>query len=720
MTTSTSTNNNNQNIQQASLYVGDLHPLVTESMLYATFSNIGHVLSARVCRDVARQSSLGYGYVNFENPKDAERALETLIYENLMGRQIRIMWCVRDPSLRKSGRGNIFIKNLEKNIGQKDLYDTFSQFGKILSCKIAIDDQGNSKGYGFIHFEDENCAKNAIEAVNGKMINERLVYVGPFIPRNQRKTATGKPKFNNCYVKNFGTDLTDDGLKELFAPFGEIKSACVMRDEEKKSKGFGFVCFADPSNAEEAVEKMNGKEVNGQTLYVSRAQRKDERQEALRQQFEKQRNERIAKYAAGVNLYVKNLDDSIDDARLKEAFSKYGKITSAKVMTDANGVSKGFGFVCFTSPDEARDAVKLNGQLLGTKPLYVALAQRREDRRAKLVAEHQQRMQLRPTIPNMPPTHGFTNLFGQAPFNPAQRFFQANAPLGSQPRWNRGGMAGPQVQLGHAGIGAAPSLRPGMPSPYIQQPGAMAAMNQGNFVNPQLRGQAANRAIMPNAMSALSSGAPGGMVAAGQSGPQAYGSQRSVQMLGTTQPMARAAIGSVNAAVRPTPMNQVRPISQTNINVSPLAAGTAAAANVRFNQTARNVMAQQQGPRPVGSPVRSSGIGEQIEDQAQLSNVQQGNEMRQGGDTTAKKYTAEQRQQIGDQIFVEVSKTDPNRAGKITGMLLKMGDGYLDELLSSQDKLRNAVSSCLEVLENKERQANKGEARAEAEKSDRS
>ena len=90
---------------------------------------------------------------------------------------------------------------------------------------------------------------------------------------------------------------------------------------------------------------------------------------------------------------MKNLEDEVDDARLHKGFSKFGTITSAKVMHNDMGVSKGFGFVCFSSPEEAMKAVtEMDGRIIVSKPLYVALAQSKEERQAHLANLRHERM----------------------------------------------------------------------------------------------------------------------------------------------------------------------------------------------------------------------------------------------------------------------------------------------------------------------------------------
>jgi len=93
----------------------------------------------------------------------------------------------------------------------------------------------------------------------------------------------------------------------------------------------------------------------------------------------------------GTNLYVKNLEDEIDEERFKKEFSAFGNIYSAKIMTDEKGNSRGFGFVCYNTPEEAQRAItEMNSRILQScqKPLYVALHEPKEIRRQKLAQRH--------------------------------------------------------------------------------------------------------------------------------------------------------------------------------------------------------------------------------------------------------------------------------------------------------------------------------------------
>jgi polyadenylate-binding protein len=183
--------------------------------------------------------------------------------------------------------GNVFIKNLDKSIDNKALYDTFSAFGNILSCKVVCDENG-SKGYAFVHFETQEAADKAIEKMNGLLLNDRKVFVGRFKSRKEREAELGAKakEFTNVYIKNFGEEVDDGNLKELFSQFGKTLSVKVMRDSSGKSKGFGFVSYEKHEDVNKAVEEMKGKEMSGKAIFVGHAQKKVEQQAELKRKFE--------------------------------------------------------------------------------------------------------------------------------------------------------------------------------------------------------------------------------------------------------------------------------------------------------------------------------------------------------------------------------------------------------------------------------------------------
>lgn len=699
----------------ASLYVGELDPSVTEAMLFELFSQIGSVASIRVCRDAVTRRSLGYAYVNYNTTVDGEKALEELNYTLIKGRPCRIMWSQRDPALRKTGQGNVFIKNLDVAIDNKALHDTFAAFGNILSCKVAQDESGNSKGYGFVHYETDEAAAQAIKHVNGMLLNEKKVFVGHHIPKKDRqsKFEEMKANFTNIYVKNIATETTDDQFRELFEKYGDVTSASLARDDTGKNRGFGFVNFVNHEHAAKAVAELNGKEFQGQDLYVGRAQKKHEREEELRRSYEAARIEKASKYQ-GVNLYVKNLEDDVDDDKLRELFAPYGAITSAKVMRDSAaeteaaeekekkkaekekenkkeakeeskeeakkdetkeevkeeskeekkteeekpktdrklGKSKGFGFVCFGSPDDASKAVsEMNQRMVNGKPLYVALAQRKDVRKSQLEASIQARNQIRmqqaAAAAGMPPQF----------MQPAMYYGPGQQPGFMPPNGGRGAPFPPQQGMGIPVPGARPGQYPNFPP------------------------QQAGRGGPPQQMPPNAYGLPGQFP---QGAP--YGGAQNPQFLAAMQQAQAAALaGAGRGGPRGgMPMNMP--------GMPPMAGGPMPPQAYRQQGAGRGMQGRPgqmggfppqgaRGPMPGAPAVNAQNGAASI--QAQLTNASEG----------------QQKQLLGEALFPKIQVIQPELAGKITGMLLEMDNAELVGLIEDDAALRAKVDEALNVYD---------------------
>lgn len=82
------------------------------------------------------------------------------------------------------------------------------------------------------------------------------------------------------YVGNLPFSVDDGKLKEIFSEFGEVEEASVIVDKfSRRSKGFGFVTFANDEDADKAISEMNEKEIEGRALKVNEARPMEERAE---------------------------------------------------------------------------------------------------------------------------------------------------------------------------------------------------------------------------------------------------------------------------------------------------------------------------------------------------------------------------------------------------------------------------------------------------------
>ncbi|TRY74353.1 hypothetical protein DNTS_032047 [Danionella cerebrum] len=162
----------------ATVYVGGLDEKVAEPLLWELFLQAGPVVNTHMPKDRVTGQHQGYGFVEFLSEEDADYAIKIMNMIKLYGKPIRVNKASAHNKNLDVG-ANIFIGNLDPEIDEKLLYDTFSAFGVILQTpKIMRDpDTGNSKGYAFINYASFDASDAAIEAMNGQYLCNRPITV---------------------------------------------------------------------------------------------------------------------------------------------------------------------------------------------------------------------------------------------------------------------------------------------------------------------------------------------------------------------------------------------------------------------------------------------------------------------------------------------------------------------------------------------------------------
>lgn len=167
-----------QKNQEATIYVGNIDEKITEDIIWELMLQCGPVNSVFMPKDKVTGKHIGYGFVEFKSEDDAEYALKIMTMVKLNQKPLKLNHASHEKKELDVG-ANLFIGNLDPEVDDKLLYDTFGAFGRIIQApKVQRDsDTGVSKGFAFISYDNFQSADMAIECMNGQYLCNRPISV---------------------------------------------------------------------------------------------------------------------------------------------------------------------------------------------------------------------------------------------------------------------------------------------------------------------------------------------------------------------------------------------------------------------------------------------------------------------------------------------------------------------------------------------------------------
>ncbi|XP_047068687.1 uncharacterized protein LOC124676687 [Lolium rigidum] len=373
-------------VDDTNLYVGNLPATMSSHKLLELFFPFGRVVRYKVVDDCFTGISQGYGFVKYAEPDSAASAIRRMNGRLVDGKTIEVRAAgvppsVPNPSMhsvsesssqlsKEIDTSDLYIGNLPLSMDELKLLEHFLPFGKVTGIKVPRDHAtGLSKGYGFVKYSDSHHAAKAITHLNGVLVEGRKMEVRVAVSSStlsnsavgsQTNTRTIKEiDMANLYVCNIHASIDTNKLVELFLPFGKITHARVAADQGTFSgKGYGFVRFADPQCAAQAIAEMNGALIEGEALTVRVAGLSSSASSsAVAQGSPPEINKS--------RLYVTNLPRSMNADKLVSLFVSFGQISKVVINVE-------YSLVYYTDVASAITAAKnMDGYLIDGKSLTV-------------------------------------------------------------------------------------------------------------------------------------------------------------------------------------------------------------------------------------------------------------------------------------------------------------------------------------------------------------
>ncbi|EDO34879.1 predicted protein [Nematostella vectensis] len=316
--------------ERTNLIINYVPPSMSQEDIKKIFGTVGNVTSCKLIRDRATGQSLGYAFVNYDNPDDANKAVREMNGARLQNKTLKVSFA--RPSSTEIKNANLYISGLPKDMKEEEVEALFKPFGKIITSKVLKDVSGEGRGTGFVRFDKRCEAQTAIDDLNNKTLpgtNVKLT-VKFANPPNSRQPAM---PLSPALTSPLGRALTP---QRNFSGGPVHHQMLNMRYSPMTASSFSPACQAN-------CHSPNNSSSNSYTNLSGLTPQ-------------------------GWCIFVYGLPQEATPLFLYKLFSPYGAITNIELKLD-----KGYGFVNMSNYEEACHAICcLNGTPQHGKILQVS------------------------------------------------------------------------------------------------------------------------------------------------------------------------------------------------------------------------------------------------------------------------------------------------------------------------------------------------------------